>query len=201
MAKKKRKRTKCKGRSWIIAVFLVFALCICAVVGLKLTEKIGTEIELKTYPLKHTEIIYKYADEYDVPKSVILAMIKVESNFNVNATSHAGACGLMQLMPETFTWLASTLGESVTEDQIYDPELNIKYGTYYVSTLYSSLGNWENVYAAYNAGKANVLKWLEDSRYSENGVLTDIPFPETSNHVLKVSNARAKYNELYFLGE
>ena len=203
MAKKKRKKLKRRGGGggWIIALFVVFVLCVIAIVGLKITEKIGTEIELRTYPLEYTDIIYKYADEYDVPKSVILAMIKVESNFKEKATSHAGACGLMQLMPDTFTWLASTLDEEVSEEQIYDPEMNIKYGTYYVSTLYSSLGNWENVYAAYNAGKQNVLNWLKDTRYSSNGVLTNIPYTETANHVKKVADARSKYIELYHIGE
>ena len=199
---KKKRRNKRNFSGCFIAVFVVIlVLCILVIAGLKLTEKIATEIDLKMYPLKYTDIVYKYADEYDVPKSVVLAMIKVESGFREDAVSGAGACGLMQLMPETFTWLASTLGESVTEDQIFDPDLNIKYGTYYVSTLYSKLGNWENVYAAYNAGLGNVNKWLADPQYSENGVLTDIPFWETENHVNKLKNVRAKYIELYHIGE
>ncbi len=202
MAKKKKRRNKGRGGCCLGGLFItVLVVCILVVLGLKLTEKITTEIDLKTYPLEYTDIIYKYSDDYNVPKSVILAMIKVESNFKEDAVSGAGACGLMQLMPDTFTWLASTLGENVTDDQIFDPEMNIKYGTYYVSTLYSKLGNWENVYAAYNAGLGNVNKWLSDPRYSENGVLTDIPFWETANHVNKLNNVRAKYIELYFLGE
>lgn len=201
MAKKRRKNRR-NGSIRLIVIFIVLLmLCIGCVIGLKLTEKIATEIDLRTYPLEYTDIIFRYSREYDVPESVILSMIKVESNFKEDAVSPAGACGLMQLMPETFIWLASTLGEEVSEEQIFDPELNIKYGTYYVSTLYSRFGSWENVYAAYNAGHGNVAKWLSDPRYSENGVLTDIPFPETENHVKKLVNVRAKYNELYFLGE
>lgn len=202
MAKKKKRRNNGRGKGCLVALFVtVLVICILVVAALKLTEKIATEIDLKTYPLEYTDIIYKYADEYDVPKSVILAMIKVESNFKEDAVSGAGACGLMQLMPDTFTWLASTIGEEVSEDQIFDPELNIKYGTYYVSTLYARLGNWDNVYAAYNAGLGNVNKWLSDPEYSENGELTNIPFWETANHVNKLNNVRAKYIELYFLGE
>ena len=202
MAKRRRRRNRNRGGYCLIGLFVtVLIICILAVVGLKLTEKIVSDLDKKTYPLKYTDIIYKYADEYDVPKSVVLSMIKVESNFREDAVSGAGACGLMQLMPDTFIWLASTLGEEVSEDQIFDPELNIKYGTYYVSTLYAKLGNWENVYAAYNAGIGNVNKWLNDPQYSQNGELTDIPFWETASHVNKLKNVRAKYIELYFLGE
>lgn len=202
MAKKKKRKFKRKssGIGWIITFLIVLILCIVAVFGLKLTEKIGTELDHKIYPLKYTDFVYKYADEYEVPRSVVLAMIKVESNFKADANSQAGACGLMQLMPDTFIWLASKLGEEVTPEQIYDPDINIKYGTYYISLLYESFGDWDNVYAAYNAGKANVNKWLADERYSKDGKLTDIPYAETANHVKKVNNARNKYIELYHIG-
>lgn len=204
MQKKRRKKRRNKsffGTCLVVFLVIVFLLCVLALAGLKFTEKISDEIDLKTYPLKYTDIIDKYSEEYDVPKSVILAMIKVESNFREDAVSGAGACGLMQLMPDTFTWLASTLGETVTEDEIFLPDINIKYGTYYVSYLYGQLGDWDNVYAAYNAGLTNVRNWLADDRYSSDGELIDIPFWETKNHIVKVNKARDKYNELYFLGE
>lgn len=201
MTKKKRRNNGCAGGCCIALFVAALLICVAVIAGLKLTDKIRSDLDQKMYPLKYTDIIYRYSDEYDVPKSVILAMIKVESNFREDAVSHVGACGLMQLMPETFTWLASKLGEEVTEDNIFDPEMNIKYGVYYISTLYESLGNWDNVYAAYNAGKGNVLKWLADERYSKDGVLTDIPFEETANHVVKLRNAREKYIELYHIGE
>ncbi|MBR6513197.1 MAG: lytic transglycosylase domain-containing protein [Clostridia bacterium] len=206
---KKRRRNRRRARAGIFAggagIIILFVLlltvCILCLVGLKLTEKVATEIELRTYPLEYSDIISKYCNEYDVPKSVVFAMIKVESNFREDALSHADARGLMQLTPETFTWLAGKLGEEVSVDQLYDPETNIRYGTYYVSRLYSQFGNWENVYAAYNAGPTKVSSWLDDPVYSSNGVLTNIPYEETKNHVNKLVNVRAKYIELYFLGE
>lgn len=201
MTKKKRKNNGCSTGCLVILFVTLLIICIAAIAGLKLTEKIKSDIDLKTYPLKYTDSVYRYADEYGVPRSVVLAMIKVESNFREDAVSGVGACGLMQLMPETFTWLASKLGEEVSEDSIFHPEINIKYGVYYISMLYNDLGNWDNVYAAYNAGKSNVLKWLADDRYSKDGILTDIPFAETANHIIKLRNAREKYIELYNIGD
>lgn len=201
MGNSKTDRKKRAKGCYTTALIVVLVVCVLIIVALKVTEKVVPKLEQMNYPLEYTDIIYRYAANYDVPKSVILAMIKVESNFDPRAVSNAGACGLMQLMPETFEWLASTLGEEVGEDDIFDPEMNIKYGTYYVSTLYAEFGNWENVYAAYNAGRGNVNVWLNDPQYSENGILTDIPFRETERHVDKLKIARAKYIELYFLGE
>ena len=213
----KKKNRKRKGRgvgntgciiAIIIAVIIIVLLIVGVLIvnsvlkaGIEMSERISEDVEQNNYPLEYTEFVEKYSDEFKVPESVILAMIKVESDFDENAVSQAGACGLMQLMPDTFTWLAQKLGEEVTEAQIFDPETNIRYGTYYVSRLYSQLGNWDNVYAAYNAGPTKVAGWLSDPQYSENGELKNIPYPETEYHIFKLRYARAKYIELYNLGE
>lgn len=195
------RRRRKKTNAPILIILSVVVLCLFVIIGLKLTEKVATEFDKYTYPLRYTDIIYKYADEFNVPKSVILAMVKVESGFDPDAQSPVGACGLMQLMPDTFEWISTKLGESHSVGNIFDPDTNIKYGVYYISFLYDKYKNWECVYAAYNAGQGNVNKWLKDDRYSENGVLTDIPFEETSNHVKKLNTARNKYLELYYIGD
>ncbi len=199
MRKNKKKRTSDFGV--FLVLLTVIALCIALMICFKVFEKVEVRVEEYQYPLTYSDIAEKYAQEYDVPLSVVLAMIKVESNFLPEALSHAGACGLMQLMPDTFKWLVEKTGEKVTDEDIYDPEINIKYGTYYVSILYDKLNNWDHVYAAYNAGLTNVNKWLSDDRYSKDGILTEIPFEETANHVIKIQEAREKYIELYDLGE
>lgn len=162
-------------------------------------DGICNAIDRKTHPCKYTEFVEKYSELYSVPKEIIYATIKTESNFVSNAVSGAGAVGLMQLMPDTFLWLCEKQGEDLSDGMLYDPETNIKYGTYYLSYLYGQFGLWETVYAAYNCGPGRVKEWQTDTEYAdENGVLTYIPIKETARYVDKVSKAASVYKKLYF---
>jgi soluble lytic murein transglycosylase len=148
------------------------------------------------------EYVSQYAYEYNVPETVILAVIKVESDFNAGAVSSVGAKGLMQMMPDTFEWLRSEehLDERLHEDDLFEPEISIKYGTYYLSYLHKKFDrNWDTALAAYNGGEGNVAKWLKNPEYSDgNGNLTYIPFKETRNYVQKVNKAIDTYKNLYY---
>lgn len=154
------------------------------------------------HPYEYSEHVKKYSQEYNISESVIYAIIKVESNFDPLAKSSVGACGLMQIMPKTFEWLTSDdhLGENLDTEMLFDPETNIKYGTYYLSYLYKKFDyNMNTALAAYNGGEGNVAKWLKDPEYSDgNGNLTSIPFSETSNYVYKVNKEIAAYKEIYY---
>ncbi|MBE6685715.1 MAG: lytic transglycosylase domain-containing protein [Ruminococcaceae bacterium] len=160
------------------------------------------ELEKTIYPLEYEEYVYKYSEEFSVPASIIFAVIKTESDFDTDAVSPANACGLMQLTKPTYEDCQRWLGEIKPDEDIFDVDTNIKYGTYYLSRLYNNLyKDWDLVYAAYNAGPGNVSAWLEDPDISSDGKLTDIPFEETEGYVRKVNKAREKYIELYELGE
>ncbi len=177
----------------------IIGLLIASAVIALLWTKIDNSIEKKSHSVEYLEIVEGYAEDYSVPKELILAVIKTESKFKSDAVSPKGAVGLMQITPETFLWLCEKNSDpSDNPNLLYTPDVNIKYGTYYLDMLYSEFGSWETVLAAYNAGPANVRKWLDNPEYSENGVLTHIPFKETREYVEKVIKAKNKYIELYF---
>ncbi|WEG18488.1 transglycosylase SLT domain-containing protein [Alkalihalophilus pseudofirmus] len=126
-----------------------------------------------TYSGQYSDIINRAASQYGLDPNLIAAVIKAESNFNPNARSHAGARGLMQLMPAT----AASLGVKNS----YDPEQNIMAGARYLSMQLKAFGgDIEKALAAYNAGAGNVKKW------ERNGQWGNIPFKETRNYVPKV---------------
>ena len=161
-------------------------------------DGILTLSERHTHPKKYEDAVTRYAAEYSIPKSVIFAVIKCESDFDPAAVSSAGAIGLMQMMPDTYEWLCEKTGETCIPAMLYDPETNIRYGTFLLSVLYTRYGSWDTVYAAYNAGLGNVDQWLEDPAYvGEDGKLTEIPFKETRNYIKRVSKARSLYESLY----
>lgn len=151
------------------------------------------------YPQKYKQYIEKYAAEYYIEPELIYAIVKCESNFKAESVSHAGAIGLMQITPETFKWAAQRAGDNtLTENSIYDAVTNIKYGCYIFSLFSKEFGNSETALACYNAGRGNVLKWLDNKEYSDDGIiLKEIPFKETKEYVKKVINTAKIYKTLY----
>lgn len=163
-----------------------------------LWQKISDSIDRKNYPRQYEETVTKYSVEYGVPEYVIYAVIRTESGFDSGARSSAGALGLMQIMPDTFDWMLTRTHDGYESGMLYDPDTNIKYGTYLLSYLYLKYNNWENVYAAYNAGYARVDGWLSEAGKEPNEKLGDIPIDETRNYVKKVAAAADKYKSLYY---
>lgn len=150
------------------------------------------------YPLKYRDVITRYSVEYEVDPYLTAAVIKVESGFSPKAISSKGAVGLMQLMPETAKWSADKMGiRDFETEQLKDPELNIKIGTWYLKTLQNEFGDdMTLVLAAYNGGRGNVAKWLKNDKLvdaREDG----IPFDETREFVIKVKKAYMWYRKLY----
>lgn len=186
---------KNRKRALTVCVILLIITAIVCVLSVDSIQK-------KLYPQKYSEYVSFYANEYGVPEALVYAVIHTESNFDPEAKSSAGAYGLMQLIPDTVDWLSRLIGEESPVDSILDPQINVKYGTYYLRHLYDRFGNWDTALAAYNAGHGRVANWLDDSRYSSDGVeLREIPIAETKNYVNKVKNNFETYNKLYYNGE
>jgi len=184
----------------IVLVFGMLAAAVYYAIGYLLPEEgveSGETGEERTVELLFEEYVLKYSAEYSVPEYTVYAVIRCESSFNENAVSHAGAIGLMQLIPSTFEWLCGFTGEEPLTERLYDPETNIRYGTMFLARLYAQYGDWDIVHAAYNAGQGRVNQWLSDERYSEDGKLTNIPFKETKAYVEKVKRYKELYKRLY----
>ena len=180
---------------------VLFVLVLSIAFGF-LFDFICTRIELSIYPkpAEYKSFVKEYSEKYRVPENLVYAVIKTESKFDSTAESSVGALGLMQMMPDTFTWLTNDrLGDRFSVGMLYDPETNIKYGVYYLSWLYDRYTDWDKALAAYNAGHGNVDKWLEDPTVTDlaSGTLQNIPFKETREYVKKVNKALEKYESLY----
>ncbi|TJX59995.1 lytic transglycosylase domain-containing protein [Soehngenia saccharolytica] len=159
---------------------------------------INTAISI-VFPIKYKNIVYNYSLKYNLDPFLVFSIIKTESNFNEKAISSKNARGLMQISEGTAQWAVDELKiENFKPDNLFDPEVNIMIGTWYISKLLKQFGNLEVALAAYNAGSGNVTNWLKDDEYSyDSSTLYKIPYQETDNFVKKVLNNFRIYNFLY----
>jgi soluble lytic murein transglycosylase len=143
-----------------------------------------------TLPLRHDDIIRQQAEDKDLDPALIAAVIYAESRFT-DATSSAGARGLMQVTPDTARVIARRSGgTSFTEADLATPQINIAYGSYHLRWLLDRYdGDEALAVAAYNAGEGNVDAWIAEGRARGQA----IPFPETRAYVAKVLDARRDY--------
>ena len=154
------------------------------------------------YPLHYADEIRTYAHAHGMDPHLIAAVIRVESRFEPRSQSAKGARGLMQIMPETGAWVASQLGlEDFTPDDLYDPDINIRIGTWYLADLRETFaGDVVLMLAAYNGGRTNVRRWLEQHDLAAGDLadrLERIPFTETRRFVERVLLAYRMYRLLY----
>ena len=155
-------------------------------------------IQTKIYPRKYDAEVSKYAEEFDVDKYLIFAIIKAESNFKKDAISNKNAMGLMQLMPDTATDIAKIINIELNNDLIMDTDVNIKLGTKYISILINKYQNIEIALCAYNAGSGNVDNWISKGIINTDGTnIEEVPFKETNNYVRKILRDYKTYKQLY----
>lgn len=128
----------------------------------------------------------------------VFAMARQESAFNARARSSAGARGLMQIMPATGRRIARDLNTELSSDwQLYDPQLNARFGTHYIRKLLNQLDDHPLLaIAAYNAGPHRVRKWLPDAGVLEADIwIENVPFHETRNYLQRVLAYTAIYQD------
>jgi soluble lytic murein transglycosylase len=158
----------------------------------------GYEIEVPL-SLRHEDIIRQQAEEKDLDPTLIAAVIYEESGFRPR-TSPAGAKGLMQIIPETAWFIAhKSGGTAFVLGDLATPQVNISYGSWYLRYQIDLYDGDETLgLAAYNAGEANVDRWVAAAGgIDEFDPAEDIPFPETRDYVLDVAEKRELYEERY----
>lgn len=184
----------------IIAAVILILAALGTYFGYDIYKRAEHEYKLASHPLKYTEFVERYAGEYGLDKYIVYAFIKTESGFDSKAVSSAGARGLMQLTETAFDWVKFRLGDGddVTFDDMFDPETNIRYGTYMVSFLTDHFGCTDTAAAAYFSGIGEVSGWLENAEYSSDGVHIDTyPSKNAAHYVNKINDALSAYYELY----
>jgi len=142
------------------------------------------------YPLRYESIVRAHAQNYDLQPTLLAAVIYTESRFDARARSPAGAVGLMQLLPETAQGIATrTGGDRFVVSDLVDPELNVRYGSWYLRNLLDRYDDLETALAAYHAGQGNVDRWRRAG--------TGIQFAETRTYVARVLDAQRVYADAY----
>ena len=152
-----------------------------------------------TLPLRHEDVIRQQARDKRLDPALIAAVIYEESRFT-DQTSHAGAKGLMQLLPGTAHFIARKSGGTAFElRDLATPQVNIAYGSWYLRYLLHHYdGDEAAAIAAYNAGLSRVDRWVARAGGTDDfDVQHDVPFPETRDYVHGVLEHRALYREHY----
>ena len=142
------------------------------------------------YPLRYEAIVRTHARNYELPPALVAAVIYAESKFDASARSDAGAVGLMQLLPDTAQGIAErTGGNGFVQSDLLDPEINVRYGAWYLRNLLNRYGDERTALAAYHAGPGNVDSWRKQG--------VGIQFPETRTYVKRVLDAEKVYADAY----
>ncbi len=176
------------GRLATLTILLVFVLVIISV----------PFVLRNSFPFHYRELIVEVAHSNGLDPHLVAAVIQVESSFRPEVVSKKGALGLMQIMPDTATWLVSQRAEEILAGDLFDPRTNISLGAYYLRYLIDRFPTLYAALAAYNAGPTNTRRWLDeglwDGSYERTG---GIPFPETKSYVRKVVMIHNLFNLLY----
>ena len=142
------------------------------------------------YPLHYDAIVRGHARNYRLDPALLAGVIYQESKFRANARSSSGAIGLMQLLPDTAKGIAvHTGGSRFRVSDLDDPEINVRYGSWYLRHLLDKYHDERAALAAYNAGQDNVDHWRAEGK--------GIAFAETRHYVKRVEHLKVLYRRGY----
>jgi len=185
-----------RRRRIALGVVAVTAVVVALLMALPLAKRAVNALSL---PLQYSSTIRQQAAQKHLDPALVAAVIYAETKFDAR-TSSAGAVGLMQLMPQTATFLAKRSGATTfSTADLSTPDVNIAYGSYYLRYLLDEYhGSTVLALAAYNGGETNVDNWVRSAHADgQRFGLGDIPFPETRAYVQRVLTARGEYRKTY----
>lgn len=214
-----RRKPSSRLSSWVLPPWIKATLiCLAVILAMSFTAQMlmqafltrkaeAHEAEQRSideqYPLLYGDTIQRLSGEYNLSPSLIAAIIRNESSFRPAVESSVGARGLMQLMPDTAEWIAHKLRwDNYQFDLLYDPEINIRFGCWYLNYL-SSLFNGDPlcVVCAYHAGQGEISSWLSNPLYSSNGttlIQNNLPDGPTKQYAGRVTRDYGIYQAKYF---
>ena len=175
---------------------LVVLVCIAAVL-LTALPPLAREADRLLYPRKYSRQVEQWAAEYELDPLLVYAFIRTESGFDPAATSSVEARGLMQMTEETFIWLRSKIApdEGLTFDDLYDPDVSIRFGCYYIHLCMERYGGDVANPAPPPPPPPPPLRMEEHS--SDGQTLKGFPYNQMHHYVEKITASYAVYTRLY----
>ena len=153
-----------------------------------LTLSLTVYLCFSVFRVAYIKQIKEASKEFDVDPYLILAVVKTESSFDKNALSKKGAVGLMQLLPSTAKELSEELGIEYSYEKLFEPDYNIRLGTFYLKKLFDIFGSEKLVLLAYNSGPGALQKYLDSGKD-----INKYPYKESLAYVKKTEY----YKNLY----
>ena len=187
-----------KRRSCLAAVVLLVVVLAAGVLGIRWG---GEALGRALHPKEYSEYVEYYADKYRIDPLLLYSFICTESGFDPEAQSSVDARGLMQITDETFQWIKSKIAptEALTFEDLYDPEVNVRFGSYYLAVILDRYDqDISTAAAAYHSGWGTVDKLLEQEKYTEDGrTLIVFPYEQMDLYVKKIHRNYDIYQRLY----
>ena len=187
-----------KRRSCLAAVLLLVLVLAVGVLGIRWG---GEALGRALHPKEYSEYVEYYADKYRIDPLLLYSFICTESGFDPEAQSSVDARGLMQITDETFQWIKSKIAptEALTFEDLYDPEVNVRFGSYYLAVILERYDqDISTAAAAYHSGWGTVDQLLEQEKYTEDGrTLIVFPYEQMDLYVKKIHRNYDIYQRLY----
>lgn len=187
-----------KRRSYLAAVVLLVLVLAAGVLGIRWG---GEALGRALHPKEYSEYVEYYADKYRIDPLLLYSFICTESGFDPEAQSSVDARGLMQITDETFQWIKSKIAptEALTFEDLYDPEVNVRFGSYYLAVILERYDqDIATAAAAYHSGWGTVDQLLEQEKYTEDGrTLIVFPYEQMDLYVKKIRRNYDIYQRLY----
>ena len=161
-------------------------------------DQLPREILTTIFPLQYWDLIRKNAADQNLDPYLVAALMAQESTFVRDIKSHAGAYGLMQMMPSTGRQYARKLKLRYSLRLLTTPETNIRMGTMYFADKIREFGSVHLALASYNAGETPVRRWMREFEgLPQDEFIDSIPYPETQQYVKRLIGTAEDYRRLY----